>query len=315
MDVLVALMSFNGEPSIRNVQAFKESVIADYVKNRDKFTNNYVFYEYVSDETMDHDILCEQSSEYDCLYKVTVKEHESVYRTYEKTCKFLYFINNNVQYDVLIRINTSMFLNIRLVDKVISSADEDVVYCNAINAHANLTTEYMNDIYPRGDLFIMNKKIVSGVLEYAGKYMYNDVADKNRIDVDHADDCLIGVCLIDVFGKTYFEHLKMIRYNFFPDPAIDENRVDWLSIGSRVKTLPPDVDYSGYSWDDNEYRECDAKKIIQMTDIILKYGIGYDDITINELIVPDSISRRVCFIQPIQRTVSEFAPNIFRKRG
>ena len=69
--------------------------------------------------------------------------------------------------------------------------------------------------------------------------------------------------------------LKTFTYSFLPNNT-DIRGFNKFAISSRVKTMPPGVRYSGYSWEDNEYRRCDAEKIKKIHGLIFKWILKKD---------------------------------------
>ena len=291
MKIAVLLMAVNAQPSLRNVEAFKDTVVR-YCNSKER-KNEYHFYIYWSDKEIESDVM----SEYDSIDNVTnivVNEDEGVYRTFEKTYRTFKFIQD-VEYDLYVRVNISMYLNIDLLDAVADKLKKDVVYCNAINSHVNGSSEYLNDLYPRGDLMIFGRDVFNGIIAHGAEFMYSDMNFRKRDGIDHVDDCLIGASLIKYFGNDYYKHLEMLRYNFVPGYEIDMRTFDSMAIGNRVKTVPQGLN-SGYSWDDNDYRLKDVEKFHKLYDIYneidKKYkGCRYKGIILSDIVVENKNAR------------------------
>jgi len=298
MNIGILIMSTMFDPAKRNVESFKNTVIKDYLDNKNEFKNEYHFYEYYSCKEVESS---EPYSVYENkgLTSISLNEDEGVYRTFEKTIEsFDYLIDDcSTKYDFIVRINISTFINLRVLDRVINDMKKDVVYCNAINTHVNASSEeYLNDIYPRGDMMIMSYELMRAIRKVGLKYMYCDMDLNHRICVEHVDDCLIGICLIDIFGDEYYTHMQMLKYNFIPQPSGDVSSADMTNcIGSRVKTIPPTEKYSGYSWDDNEYRKFDCEKFENL--ILEAKKCFYSGILLENLIPDRKEQRPACIVQ------------------
>lgn len=267
MRVAVQILSTNTEPSTTNIKAMKETFIA-----LSNLKHEYDFYFYYGDHSY------YQVYNNENIYRVNLPYKESIYNTYEKGIHTLKYI---LGYDWHIRMNISCFLNLKLLDNVIDKLDEDIVYCNAINSYIN-DEHYYNDIYPRGDFMLFSNKTAQGILDNSDKYIRCDEALENRINIPHVDDCLFGLCIKDYFGPDYYKHLQMLKYNYMPqitEQAINFNK---YCISSRVKTNPPGVNYSGYSWKDNEYRRFDAAKMRAIHELIKDIDYS-EDIKIEDL--------------------------------
>ena len=304
MKILVMMMWANIQPSIRNLDAFVDSVVKPYNEHIDEYSNDFHFCAYYSSREKCDDVwLDDKTNEFIEVYGVN--EDEGIYRTYEKTYKMFKYACDNMQFDLIVRINVSMWLNLRLLDEVCSQFKDDVVYCNAINTCINGSSEYVNDLYPRGDLMIMQRSVVQGIVKVGGKYMYEDANLNKRIGVDHVDDCIIGICLIDLYGREYFKHIIPLRYNYCPDSNIVLNKFDEFAIGSRLKSTPPNM-HSGYSWDDNNYRLNDVTKFNELKSISEPWRADdFKGVTIDELIVPRDKSRPTIFIEGVNKRIDE----------
>lgn len=287
MNICVLIMVTESEPSLSNIQAMKDSFMKDVMslKKDNKLANDYDFYTYayakelpdtptgrfaVMNDSVDESVNCT-----DIRWTL---DKENVYRTFEKTISTLAYIssiskvkdNSGMKsYDWYIRINISCVPNFKLIDRIISRLKKDVIYCNAINSII-IPGEYMNDLYPRGDFMMFHSSIVPDILSVAGQFMYKERDEYNKPSIDHVDDCLIGACLIKMYGQTYYEHLKMFKYNYYPNNEKNDNyKIDPLTISTRVKTNPPGVNYSGYSWEDNRYRRYDGIKMKRVQDVYM----------------------------------------------
>ena len=307
MKIAVLIMSVNAQPSLRNVQAMKDTFIK--FSNETELKHEYDFYTYYYDNSLkDEEILLENDPDYSNYYIMRIGGTETVYRTYEKTyLAYAYIINNCKPYEKFIRINTSTYLNMKLLDTVIESADDDNIYANAINTFLNANFKYLNGLYVRGDFYIVSRSIVQGVLESGKDLMYSDTLLKNRPAVTHVDDTLFGYAFINLKGKSYFEHLHCIYYNFIPQEKIS---LMWLScnfnkmaIATRLKTTPQG-EASGYSWDDNALREMEPDKMKTIHSYIKTFN--YDEnITINDIITDYENERVTLFLNPINMKISK----------
>ena len=294
MKVAVLIMSTPVEPSVRNIKAMKNTFVQ--YSNEGIFKNTYDFYEYYYDDSLiSEEIVIDKDPEIPNYYIIRIGGKETVYRTYEKTYltyKYIIESKNIPSYDRFIRINISAYLNLNLVDNIIESTLEDDIYCNAINTFVNVNFNYYNHLYPRGDFYIVSHKTVCGILKSGKDLMYADIKDKNRPAVTHVDDTLFGYAFILYMGDLYFEHLHSVYYTFLPMTVMGFTELSKVlninSLAVRVKTTPPNT-YSGYSWDDNDFRLHDPVKI-EYVHTVLK-DIKYEITKIDDLIVPEDQER------------------------
>lgn len=309
MKIAVEILSTLSEPSTSNIQAMKETFVSLANDYSNKLNNQYDFYFYYGGCHLKHDeqIYIASDLRYKNCYNIELPFEETIYNTFEKGISVL---KNITGYDWYIRINISCYLNILLLDKVIGEFHKDTVYCNAINSYIN-DEQYFNDLYPRGDMMIFSEKTRQGILSTCEKYIRCDVKNEDRLNIPHVDDCLFGLCLIDYFGADYFKHICMLNYNYIPDIDISEiKNVSLLCIGNRVKTNPPGISYSGYSWTDNEYRRFDAEKMRYLNDKFKE--IKYTDIHLNDLL---GNKRPTLYVTLSNRNIEDFYPYLKRKRG
>ena len=300
MKVGILIMSTLKEPSLRNIRVMKNTFI-NFADNN-KLKHKYDFYIYSGDKYCadEPDVLkVEQDNIYKNInvYDVLINEDESVYRTFEKTMKMFDLIGGPYKhyYDFIVRINISAFLNMRLLDNVIDKLEKGNIYCNAVNSITDVESAYMNDIYARGDLIIMDGDTLKSLTNVGKKFMYYEDVHTPHLNVHHVDDVMLGITFIECFGREYFKRLKMLRYNFLPNPEIgDQDYIDPNSIVSRVKTIPPGETVSGYSWDDNDARKHDVDKMIFLNEYF-KYQ-NYDDVKLSDVLVPKDKERPTVFL-------------------
>lgn len=315
MKISVEILCTAAEPSLRNIQAIKETYIStcNDLKRQNKLNHDYEFYFYYSHEDI-HDDYIVKDSIYSNCFDIRVPEKESIYKTFEKGI-FALKQTSAKNFDWHIRCNISNYLNIRVLDRLIDQFDENMVYCNAINTYIN-DENYYNDLYPRGDMMIFSKDTAAGITKASEKYINCDTALANRISIPHVDDCLFGLCIMDYFGKDdYYNHLQMLKYNYIPEPeSVIKREIDFLCLSSRVKTVPPNVKFSGYSWDDNEYRKLDVEKMKWLDSEVRKINYQKKRIKLNEML---SDTRRTLYVQLVNVSIGDIKrhKDILKKRG
>lgn len=306
MKIAIEILCTAQQPSLRNIKAIKETyvLLCNNLKKQNKLNHDYEFYFYYSSEdylngTESYTV---KDQNYPNCFDMPVPEKESVYRTFEKG---IFALKETIEknFDWYIRCNISNYINIIVLDRVISQFDKNTVYCNAINTYIN-DENYYNEMYPRGDMMIFSKDIADGIIKSSEKYINCDSILTDRISIPHVDDCLFGLCIMDYFGKDeYYNHLRMLKYNYLPEPEPAIKReVDFWCISSRVKTVPTNVKYSGYSWEDNEYRKFDVEKMKWLNSEIQKIDYRKNRIRLNEMF---SDSRKTLYVQLINVSIED----------
>ena len=324
MNIAILIMSTKTEPSVRNVIAMKDTMIKQ--TNEESFKHHYDFFEYFYDEDIEDKndciLSCDQDKQYPNYYHIRISGKESVYHTLEKTyAAFNYLLNTEHEYkkyDGFIRINISCYLNMKLLDRCLGLMNKDVVYSNALNTLDCIGTPFFNQLYTRGDFYIMFRDNLIGTLKEAKQFLYCDQdLSSNRPNIVHVDDVIFGCVFILHKGSTeYFKHLQMIKYNFIPI-FFDSKNTDMLNalinkfaISSRIKTVPDGL-YSGYSWDDNEYRKNDPIKMEFVHNAVKQND--YSKTTLDDIIVSPLEERTTVFYNMVQMKPFEIINLNFKK--
>lgn len=312
MRIAILIMSTEKEPSTRNIEAMKETMVKQ--TNENQFRHSYDFFEYTYAEESactDEVISC-GNGEYKNYYNMRIGGKESVYHTFEKTyVAYKYLLDNENtygKYDRFVRINISCYLNMRLLDRLIDQTKEDCIYANALNTFVNIEGPCCNELYARGDFYIISRNTLKEVIKSGKQFMHCDTAleSTRRINITHVDDTLFGYMFILYAGSRYFEKLQMIKYNFLPMTSDNADYVkahtDKLAISTRVKTTPPNM-LSGYSWDDNNWRLHDPMKM-KIVHEFLK-NENYENVKLEDVLVSPLQERETLFVQRLSMRPSQ----------
>lgn len=250
MNILVLIMGCNVQPGIRNMQAIRDTYINFYNIHKSEFKHNFEFLFYVGNSKK----LYQKN---DILYCTS---NDDISHTFDKTLEAFNYIINNKKFDYLVRVNISTFINIPLLDEAILSFDKNNIYANQFNTYLT-NTKYLNDVYPRGDAYIISNHRLRQIIN-----IYSDnIRNKLNGYIDNCDDTLFGYfCMKSYNTDIYVNYYKQLRYNFVPLYSNELTEQDFTMalncIFSRIKTVPHDATHSGYSWDDNIARKEDVKK-------------------------------------------------------
>jgi hypothetical protein len=315
MKVAILIMSGNQEPSLRNVETLKETMVKNSVNWN--LINNYNFFAYSykeSAEPEDTVLDCIKDERYPNCYDIHISGTETVYRTYEKTYDtYKYLLDNEDKYgkyDWFVRINISCYVNMKLLDIVLKDMKKDTIYANALNSYVDYNFQYCNYFYPRGDFYIVSHENLEEIMKVGEKLMYCDTWLKNRPALPHVDDTLFGYAFILAVGKDCFKRLQMIQYNFLPMTSDNAKELKDSVIGnfnkkaiaSRVKSVPPG-NVSGYSWDDNKFRLYDPMKMKIVDELVSE--IKYESVTLNDILVSPLQERPTLYINASNATPSQ----------
>lgn len=249
MKVLILIMSADVEPSIRNERTIFDTYVKYYNDNKNMFKHEYDFIAYKGNKT-------EVYKDNNILY---LTSPDDIKNTFNKTIEAFNYIKD-FEFDFIIRVNTSTYINMFILDSYIEEFNKDIIYCNMICTYYK-SSLYHNEMFPRGDAYIIHKELFTNILNYYNTFNIYDVIDDG---VDIADDSLFGIILSNYFNHQTHNHIKLLEYSFIPYTIDNLDtfliKKGALVIFSRLKTVPIDEGYSGYSWDDNGYRLDDVKK-------------------------------------------------------
>ncbi len=313
MKVAIQILSTLVEPSTRNIDAIKRTYVSycNYLAREKKLKHTYDFYFYYGGfENELTETVVEEDEKYEHCYTVKIPLEESIYNTFEKGIEALKIAD---KYDWYVRCNISCYINIPILDKAIITFDRKNVYCNSINSFIN-DENYYNDLYPRGDFMVFSKDVREGILKVSPKFIRCDYSMKNRLNIPHVDDCMFGMCIMNYFGEKYYDHLKALYYNYIPTYKEDDKFVwDKNYISTRVKTIPPGINFSGYSWEDNDYRKMDVVKMERINEEIKNTDYSKKVLQLKDLL---NTGKPIIFVSTTFARIETFIAYLkTRKRG
>lgn len=174
-----------------NKDAFlqEEKIIRDtYYADKDDFMN-IIFYRGDYGQTkLNGDIL-------ECI------SSDDLEHTFDKTIEVFQYVTENIDYDFIVRVNTTEILNLYLIRQFIDTlcVDDMSLYCD------NLIWRQTNDLlYAQGNFMIMSKYIINEILKYSPLYLL--MTNEIRID-----DIYIGYCLKHL-GMQYLKSINKGQY-------------------------------------------------------------------------------------------------------
>lgn len=308
MKVAIAIMSSNHTVSKRNTECQVETFIENlFAKKRN---NEYKVFFYRG-KSENEKVGVFNRGKY---YEIVCCANDSILGTFEKTYEAYLEIMGAYDFDVLVRCNISCYLNVNLLDCVLTDdMDKDLVLCNSINTVFDCGGTYMNQLYPRGDFYIIGRDNLNGALNYAPDFI-NGTAENHTLT--HVDDVLFGMCLYEhKKGRHAYDNLHTVLYGYHPQEEIvgGKENINPFCLSYRVKTVPPGVTHSGYGWEDNVWRNCDLHKMKFLHDFLK--DVKYKDIKISKLIIPDKFAKQCilngCRYDPI--SVEDIKKNLISR--
>lgn len=145
--------------------------------------------------------------------------------TFTKTLLAFQWANENLDYDYIIRTNTSTYINLLLLSYILyremneNKKWEDTAMGTDLMSLYSLPCPNTNDIYIRGNCLILTKKQVNVILKYGTMFSYGLVDMSNTQIID---DTVIGSILNSYYNKfmykkkngkrnlNYLKHIKCI---------------------------------------------------------------------------------------------------------
>lgn len=265
MRCCVIIMGCKVNPGLRNMEAIHNSYMTLYNENKKDFVNEYEFYFY---DGSNEDFSVEKYKKYANI--VHCVSGDDIHNTYQKSLECYKWIVNDKEFDWVVRVNISTYVNMYMLDNFLNYANKDKIYANQFCAYL-YNWHYLNDCFPRGDAHIVSFDVLKKAIKQSD---FLDI-DKIKGNTDKVDDVLMGLLYMKSFDDLYINHYEIINYTFLPqevniilsnpDDVIIKN--SFYTIFTRLKTCPTNAQ-SGYSWEDNEYRKQDIFKFDIVNNII-----------------------------------------------
>lgn len=161
--------------------------------------------------------------------------NDSLDYTFLKTWDALYQIVNSKKYDWILRVNTSTYINIPLLEKFVNEiAKPDVLYAAELYSLTEACCPEPLDIYARGNAFLISWKTVNILLLEGISMKYMTVVD----------DVIIGNILNTYYIKrneNYLDHIKGFPHAWYR--TIDKE----FPCGHSLSTYGKDGDMNYYN--------------------------------------------------------------------
>lgn len=168
--ILVLVQSCNDELFEKEIECIKET----YANN---LPSNIDFIYYTGDN--DKEELVENCLKLTCC--------DNIYSTFRKTYYALRFLQlNNIQYDYIVRTNTSTYINIKLLNKIINSiVDDKKLYCTELYSLSDGCCPMPLALYARGNCIIISKYWQNIILNEGISFLYLNIIDDKTIGNIH----------------------------------------------------------------------------------------------------------------------------------
>lgn len=146
--------------------------------------------------------------------KIYVKSGDEIYDTFNKTRKCIKLIEkNNIQYDYIVRVNTSTFINTILLNNFISimkQLNDNRILCTMIVKNAE------DKYFPCGKVLVFNKEHIKYIMDYkfTNRKHLNDDEIYGKIFCDGKEPIEIFQYFKTPLDPMYFNWNDKFKYNY-----------------------------------------------------------------------------------------------------
>lgn len=224
MKILILIMSCNKERFINESNKLKQSY--KELIDKYKFQNEIKVYSFIGGYKQNN-IDYEKN-------EIELKADDTIKCVYEKTIKCFEFVNKKIEYDYIVRTNTSQFINIKLLYYFISylynNNVNDIVYTGGLCSWPQTIGLNKFDITINGNFMIFHKNIVDILLK--NRNIIYELRNKNPLygTFGHEtgyDDIIISTILMYYYRTNddlsnrknyllnYLNHIKNTEQGFY----------------------------------------------------------------------------------------------------
>ena len=113
--------------------------------------------------------------------------YDDIYSTFRKTYCALRFLQlNNMHYDYIVKTNTSTYINIKLLNKIINSIEDDKkLYCTELYSLSDGCCPMPLALFARGNCIILSKYWQNIILNEGISFLYLNITDDKTIGNIH----------------------------------------------------------------------------------------------------------------------------------
>ena len=168
--ILILVQSCNDDFFKREIECIKETYASNLPPNIDfaYYTGNNE-----KEELID-----------DCL-KLTCSD--DIYSTFRKTYYALRFLHlHNMHYDYIVKTNTSTYINVKLLNEIINSIEDDKkLYCTELYSLSDGCCPTPLALFARGNCIILSKYWQNIILHEGISFLYLNITDDKTIGNIH----------------------------------------------------------------------------------------------------------------------------------
>lgn len=235
---------------------------------------------------------------------ILLNSNDGLWNTFEKTIECFNFIKD-WDFDYVVRTNTSTYINVHILNKLIDYLNEDVCYGARIIDVSDQNKNF--EVFPMGLGMIFSKKLIHKILETPLALNYKNIGRAG-------DDNLLGRCLLSIFKTDIFDHYGQLTFNGFNMCGLNYNKIDTLNrinncVFYRLKSHPiysKEVDY----YANYPERAYDKDKFLKLHKDIEDYHRNIGEYDLNKIL------NEISYIQldgnyiPVSENYKE---NLFKK--
>lgn len=282
MNINIIILSANNEIAIRNTQKQRETFVK-HLYAHDRIHNYKVFFYEGGYSQLEEQELSKN------VYNIKCTSKDDIVHTFDKTYEAYDYIIEHHPCDMIVRANISCYINVDLLDNILQEIyDREYIVANRVITVLNIG-DYTNFLCPRGDFYVIRTELIKNALTHK-----DTLPKEENFAINPVDDTKMGVLLNYGDNKKYVNSLHCCKYGFVPFDNYSSVSSKVLNV--RVKTLKNGAIYSGYSWEDIEYRRHDTDKMDKLYnayngiwDSYYKESVKLDDILVDDEKVEDII--------------------------
>lgn len=168
--ILILAQSCNNDFFNREIECIKETYASNLPSNI-----NFIYYtgNNEKEELIDN-----------CL-KLTCSD--DIHSTFRKTYFALEFLNkHNIEYDYIVKTNTSTYINVKLLNEIINSIEDDKkLYCTELYSLSDGCCPTPLALFARGNCIILSKYWQNIILHEGISFLYLNIIDDKTIGNIH----------------------------------------------------------------------------------------------------------------------------------
>lgn len=210
-------------------------------------------------------------------HKIYVKASDLRDRTFQKVMKTIELVNeNNIEYDYIVRVNVSTYLNVRLLREVIQNSPESsYLYSGTVFMQPWICNKLP---FMSGEYLVLSKANIDIALDFYHKNIdhFNKLENDPRTDTKWVcDDGWFTIAYSKFYQGNYLNNLHSLGLVFLNGKSSEGLKYEkeirtWPAICYKTCSLNEDIDLDRYP----VYDEEDKAKLLMIHEYVQKNEIN-----------------------------------------